>query len=178
MALTGWFRRLLRDSSGVAAVEFGLIGTAFLLLICILLDTGLMLFAQGVLDNATRTAIRPIQTGSSAVTQTTFDNALCAAVAPLIPCSQISFYVNSATTFSGLTPQTPNSTGQLVCTNSSAQAGNCASFTVGSATNFVLVQVAFSRQYLIPWLAKISSSTGTPALVSTVAFQIEPYYTP
>jgi Flp pilus assembly protein TadG len=171
-------RAIGRDRRGAVAVEFALVAPVFILLICIIIDTGMFLFAQGVLDNALRNATRAIQTGSSAVTASSFDNILCTSAAPIIPCSQISFAVTSTTTTSGfstLTPQTPNGSGFLSCT--SASLGSC-TFTPGAATNAVLAQAAFSRAYLFPWLASIAGGTGTPAIVSTLAFQNEAYYSP
>jgi Flp pilus assembly protein TadG len=159
-----------RQQRGAVAVEFALVAPTFILLMCIIIDTGLFLYAQGVLDYALRSATRAIQTGSSTVTASTFDNILCATAAPLIPCSLISYSVTSTTTINGfsiLTPQTPNNSGFLNDT-----------FTPGTATNLVLAQAAYSRQYLFPWLASIAGGTGTPALVSTLAFQNEAYYTP
>src|SRR6185312_500799 len=54
----GLFGRLLRSRRGVTLIEFALVGPLFLLLAFAIVDNGLVLFMQTVLDNATREAAR------------------------------------------------------------------------------------------------------------------------
>jgi hypothetical protein len=45
----------------------------------------------------------------------------------------------------------------------------------GGSQDYVLVRVAYKRSYAIPWLANIISGTRSVLLLSTYAFQNEPY---
>jgi Flp pilus assembly protein TadG len=163
------------DQRGVAAVEFALVAPTFFLLTFLIFDAGLSMFNQAILDNAVRTASRTILTGSSTVTATSFDTALCAAAKPTIPCAKLSFSVTSATLASGfgtLSAQSPNSSGKYTCTSTNL---TTCTFSPGGATDLVLVQVAYAKGFLVPWFSQILGGTGTPALVSTLAFEAEAY---
>ena len=58
-------RGFWRNNRGATAVEFGLIALPFLGLIAGLLETGLMMFADSALDQATNRAARMIRTGQA-----------------------------------------------------------------------------------------------------------------
>src|SRR5208282_6681795 len=65
---------LWRRDDAVAAIEFALLGSTFLLLVCMIFELGLILFTQSVMDNALRDAsrqvmINKITTGSAFLTQ-------------------------------------------------------------------------------------------------------------
>ena len=162
-ALTRRFRRLgrlARDTRAAAAVEFAMVGSVFMLLICMTLELGLTLFTQSVMDNALRDGARLIRT-NQASSSSTFVSAVCNEVGTvLIPsCStNLQYYVATASSFSSLSAKTgtlPNS------------------YTAGSSAADMLAQIAYARPTLIPWASKFLG--GTDLLISTVAFQNEPY---
>src|SRR6185369_1504810 len=100
--LTSFCTRFRRDRRGVTALEFGLVGPLFIVLLCGILENGLILLTQTVLDNATRNAARMILIGSTTSSQ--FSTALCNNVSSLIPCASIKFNVQSGSTFAALNP--------------------------------------------------------------------------
>ena len=74
------FRRLARNSIGAVAIEMAVIGPLFFLLMLTILDLGLMLANQSLLDGAARDAARLIRTGQVQTATspiTTFQNLLC-----------------------------------------------------------------------------------------------------
>lgn len=152
--------RLARDSRAAAAVEFAMVGSIFMLLVCMTLELGLTLFTQSVMDNALRDGARLIRT-DQANSSSTFVSAVCNEVGTvLIPSctTKLQYYVATASSFSQLSAKTstlPNS------------------YTAGSSASDMLAQVAYSRPTLIPWASKFLG--GTDLLISTVAFQNEPY---
>src|SRR6202142_2575700 len=94
VTLFGRIRGRLRalGESGAAAVEFGIIGSSFMLMLVASFEFGYMLFIQSVLDNSARAAARLVRTGQaqqSANSQTTFSNLLCSDVGALIGCGNL-----------------------------------------------------------------------------------------
>lgn len=168
----GLFARFMRSGSGVTMVEFALVGPLFLLLTFAIVDNGLVLFMQTILDNATREAARQIEIGKVQLSGDTtgtglFKTTLCNNLGGLIPCASLKWHVqSSAVSFASMSSAvTANGTGQMTSTG----------FDAGTAQSFVLVQVGYTQPYFIPALARISGSTGNLLLVSTVALQNEHY---
>ncbi len=127
------------------------------------------MLTQSTLDNAARDASRLIMTGqiqTAGGSAAPFTAKLCAEIGTLIPCASIQYNVQSATTFAALNGTvTPNAGG-----NMSSQG-----FSPGVSGSDVLVQVGYSRTTLIPWVGQYYGSGGKILVVSTVAFQNDPY---
>ena len=164
----GLFGRFLSARGGVTLVEFALVAPLFLLLTFAIVDNGLVLFTQSILDNATREAARQIRIGKSDGDGTgngAFKTALCNNLGNYIPCASVQWKVQSAASFSTLTAVGGNGNGQLASTG----------FQPGSPQSFVLVQVGYTQRYFIPILNHIAGATGNLLLISSVAFQNEHY---
>jgi Flp pilus assembly protein TadG len=186
-------RRLLRGfgDNGVTAVEFAMVAPMFLLLLTTIVDLGVMLTTQSLLDGATRDAARLIRTGqvqTSASPMTTFQNLLCSDLSPVMSSatcqSSVIFEVQVFTNFAGasFTPCTQN-------TNPN-QSGYC-SFSAGTGTEIVGVRVTYNYPFMVPWVSGCltggscwfgagtasgsNTGTGTAPLVSTVVFMNEPF---
>jgi Flp pilus assembly protein TadG len=172
----GRVRRFLvrLGESGVASIEFGLIGSAYVMMILAALEVGYMVFLQGVLDNASRDAARQVRTGQVQVAsdpQTTFSTLLCNDVSWLIPCASLLYQSQAfwqwSEAQSGLnTPLSRGNDGGL----------QSAGFDAGSPGEIVIVTVTYNYSFFTPWLATLlGSSYGAALLTSTVVFQNEPY---
>ena len=153
--------RIGADRRATTALEFALVGPMFLLLALMIIENGLMFFAQTVLDNATRAAARQLQIGA-VTTSAAFQAALCGQVGTLINCSGLQFTVTSGAAFPTAVTA-PTATGTF--TN--------ASFAPGTGGQFVLVEVAYNRSYVTPWLINIGPASWV--LLSTHALQNEPF---
>jgi Flp pilus assembly protein TadG len=155
--------RLLCDNTAASAVEFAIIGSTFLLLVCMMIELDLILFTQSVLDNAARDASRLIETGqiqNGGGSATPFTTQLCNDVGTLIPCSKLQYNVQSASTFAALnTTITTNGSGTMTGTG----------FSPGTDGQDVLVEVGYYRPTIIPWAGKYLYPNEL--LISTVAFQ-------
>jgi Flp pilus assembly protein TadG len=155
-ALTRRIRRLGRlacDTRAAAAVEFAMVGSIFILLICMTIELGLTLFTQSVMDNALRDGARLIRTNQAS--SSTFVSAVCREVGTvLIPSctTKLQYYVATASSFSQLSAKT----GTLPDT-----------YTAGSSAADMLAQITYARPTLIPWASKFLG--GTDLLISTVA---------
>lgn len=136
-------------------------GPVLLLLVVMILENGLMLFAQAVLDNATTTAARQIQIGA-VTTNAAFRSAVCANMSTFLNCANLQFYVaSSSNAFPAVAM--PSSNGSFFAS----------SFSTGNGDDYVLVEVAYDRAYVSPWLISLDSNGWV--LLSTQAFQNEPF---
>jgi Flp pilus assembly protein TadG len=160
--------------SGMATVEFGLIGVAYLMMILGALEISYAVFLQVVLDNAARDSARQIRTGQVQIAsnpQTTFSTLLCDDVSWLIPCSSLLYQVQSFWQWSeaqtGLSSAlTRNTDGSL----------NSAGFSAGSPGEIVIVTVTYNYGFFTPWMRTLlGGSYGATLLTSTVVFQNEPF---
>jgi Flp pilus assembly protein TadG len=162
-------RRLLSSrSSGATALEFALIFPVFMLFVSMIVENGLVLFTQATLDNAVFDASRLIRTGQIQLaggSPTPFATALCNDIGVIVPCASLQYNVQSAAAFSSL-----SATVQLTANGNLATT----SFVPGGAGQDVLVQVAYNRPYLMPWISIFGGKTGA-VMVSTLAFENEKY---
>lgn len=160
-ARTGWLRGFGASRRGTTALEFALVGPVLLLLVFMIIENGLMLFAQAILDNATRTASRQIMI-NAVTTSTDFRAAMCSNMSTFLDCTALQFYVTSSS--SGFPSAVmPSSTGVF----------GSSSFSTGSGGYFVLVEVAYDRSFITPWITRVGGTGWT--LLSTQAFQNEPF---
>lgn len=169
-------RRLLvrLGERGVASIEFGLIGAAYIMMILGAIEVGLMVFLQGVLDNAARDAARQLRTGQVQVAanpQTTFSTLLCNDVSWLIPCASLlyqsqAFWQWSEAQTGMSTPLTRDANGNLTS----------AGFDGGSPGEIVVVTVTYNYSFFTPWMQTLlGGGYGAALLTSTVVFQNEPF---
>jgi Flp pilus assembly protein TadG len=183
------FRRFGRDERGATFMEFALVGPMFIFLLLAIIEIGLTMLSQFVLDGGARTAARLVMTGQ--VQQgggvSAFQTALCSQVQALIPtCSSVVFEVQTFANFSSIsftpctTNQSPPPTGTVACV-----------FQPGTGSQVVGVRVTYARPYIVPWIgeclttgkcwlglgtsASAPSGTYATTLMSTVVFQNEPF---
>lgn len=155
-----WLRNFAQSRRGTTALEFALVAPLLLTLVFIIIENGLMLFAQAVLDNATVMATRQIQIGTI-TTSDTFRSAVCSNMSTFLDCANLNFYV---TTSPGAFPAavTPSTSGTFASKT----------FSVGSRGDYVLAEVAYNRAFVAPWVINLGGTSWV--LLSTQAFQNEP----
>ncbi|MGH7093938.1 MAG: TadE/TadG family type IV pilus assembly protein [Stellaceae bacterium] len=173
----GRIRRFLSDlgEDGVALIEFGLIGSAYILMLVAAFEVGFMMFVQAALDNAARDAARQIRTGqvqTAGDPGTTFKTLLCNDVSNLIPCASLiyqtkSFWNWSAAQSQIAAPMTRDKNGNLVGTGFDGG---------GSSGEIEVVQVTYNYPFFTPLIGSLlGGGTNSALLVSTVVFQNEPF---
>jgi Flp pilus assembly protein TadG len=186
------FRRLARDSIGAIAVEMALVGPPFFLLLLTIIDLGLMLANQSLLDGAARDAARLIRTGQVQTASSpisSFQTLLCSEMSSVMTSAQcaanIIFEVQTFTSF-GSVSFTP-----CVLNANQTGTGTICSFTPGNGGDIVGVKAVYNRSFIIPWVGGCLSGgscwagvgttngsnpgTGSVTLVSTVIFRNEPF---
>lgn len=162
-------RRFIAGSRGAAAVEFGILGLCFTMILCFIVEIGMTMLLQSTLSEATRTASRLIRIGNvqkSGGQPAPFQAALCAKVKLLMDCSLLRYNVLAGGSFAALpvSVQT-DASGMLVS----------ARFVPGTAGQDVVVQVGYTRTLYFPILRDVIGNQGKLLLLSTVVFQNEPY---
>lgn len=166
-----WFVRLIRDRRATNVVEFALVGPLFMMFIGTIMDIGVLLYQQAMIDNATLRASRLIRTGQIQLAGgavTPFRTQLCTDLSYVVDaCTNIQYKVTSAAAFASLsTTIAQDGHGNLT--------GN-GTFTPGTTGQDVVVQVGWNRPYIIPWVGNVVNPGGSQLLVSILAFRNELY---
>jgi len=103
-------RRLARDCAGSPAIEFAMIGPAFIALVIATLHTTLIFFAQEGLQTAAEASARLVMTGqaqNAGMTQSQFKTAACGTLPPFLTCDRLYVDVTTATSFSNASLAAP-----------------------------------------------------------------------
>ncbi|HTW33774.1 MAG TPA: TadE/TadG family type IV pilus assembly protein [Rhizomicrobium sp.] len=164
-------RRFLRTGEGATAVEFAMVAPAFIALLYAILQTALVFFAQQVLQTATLQAARQILTGQAQaanMTQSQFQQLVCANASGLFNCAGVYAAVQTFTTFPNVTMYNPISNGKF--------SGSNMPFSPGAPGDVEVVQVFY--QWPVwpgPLNFTLANASGnTNVLVATAAFRNEP----
>jgi Flp pilus assembly protein TadG len=180
------------DERGVTLVEFGFVAPMLLLLMASIVDLGIMLTTQSLLDGATRDAARMVRTGQVQIAGspiTTFQNQLCSGMSPVMSTAschaKLVFDVEKFDNF-GEVAFTP-------CGRNANQPGSvtACTFLAGDAGDIVGVQVTYIYSFIVPWVGScltggscwmgIANSgdgrlgSNQVALISTVVMKNEPF---
>jgi Flp pilus assembly protein TadG len=174
-------RKLLRDESGLALIEWGFVGPMFMLMLLSIIDMGIMLTTQASLDGATRDAARLIRTGqvdAAGNTINSFQTLLCSDMSMFLTTTScqsdviVSVVSTTGSNFGSLTFPTC-----AINTSSPPPAGACP-FSPGGAGDLVGVQVTYNRPFIVPWVGSLLSTASDSQhvrLQSTVVFRNEPF---
>jgi len=167
--------RLIRSSSGAAAVEFALVAAPFIGLLIAIIQTMVVFFAQRMLDEVVSQASRTIQTGqaqTSGLTQPQFASWVCQKTVALFSCPNFMVSVTSSSSFSAASTSTPT-----LSFDSSGNVTNSFSYSLGNPGDIVVVQVLYQWPIVLgPLGFNLSNlSNGNRLLVSTNVFKREPY---
>ncbi|HZT89739.1 MAG TPA: TadE/TadG family type IV pilus assembly protein [Stellaceae bacterium] len=186
------FHRILRDQRAAVALEMAFVTPPFLLILLSILDMGLMLATQSLMDGAAQDAARLIRTGqvyAAGNSISTFQNQLCSDMGPMMSTSTC----QSSLIFDVQTFGTYGAVAFPACVRNANQAGGgtACNFTPGIGRQIVGVQITYAYPFIIPWVGAClsggscwagygttnggSTGTGTATLVSTVVFQNEPF---
>jgi hypothetical protein len=111
-------------------------------------------------------------TNQAGASSSAFSTQLCNDMGGLISCSDLQYYVQSAPSFGAMNA--------AVQTNSSGNLQSNGVFVPGLPGEDVIVQVAYNRPTLVPWVLDYINGTSATIskksnlLVATVVFQNEP----
>lgn len=131
-------RRFARNEGGVTAIEVGILGVPFFVLIAAIMESALIFFASQVLDGAVDSAARAIRTGqvqAAGGDLGDFTDKVCDGLYGLFDCSKLRINVSLVSDFSSAT------SGQVLDTS-----GNWVvpvGFTPGHGSSVVMVRVYY-----------------------------------
>jgi Flp pilus assembly protein TadG len=168
-------RMRARSTSGTAAVEFAIIAPVFFAIVFAIIETGLVFFANGVLENGTLTVARLIRTGqvqNQNMTQNQVFTQLCNEISMLLSCDTTKLQLDVRTYSSFATTAFPNpitAQGTLDTTQNT--------YSPGNPCSIVVVRAFYVWQLYTPIFGNyFSNMANNQRLVtSAYAFRNEPY---
>jgi Flp pilus assembly protein TadG len=169
------FKRFKRAQAGVTALEFAFVGGPFLYLLCVIFETGLMLFSEYIIENGVATAARMIRTGqvqAANMTAGDFKNVVCGNMSAFLKCNQyLHIDVRKFTAFADIVLPSATTGQELssdVTTNSKFQPGN--------AMEVVVVRAYYEWRLFVPGLSHLANLSGSRRLLTSgAAFRNEPF---
>jgi Flp pilus assembly protein TadG len=168
--------RLVRNDSGGAAVEFGLVAAPFLALLVALFETGIVFLATRELDEVAAQSSRYIMTGqaqTSNMSQAQFANYVCSNNPfSMLACSKLMISVQSYASFAASSTTTPT-----LAFNGNGNVTNAWPWSPGNPGDIVVLQLMYQWPIVLAPLGfNLSNlSNGNRLLVSTAVFKNEPY---
>lgn len=170
---------LAKSESGAAAIEFAAVVFPFIYVLGCIIETGLMLFTEYVLQSSVQDAARTIRTGSSQSAGTNaaaFKSKICARVNILVNCaSKVTVYVKPGTSFSNLKAILPSYLN--IGAAAVGQPANPTSFDCGQANQPAAVIATYDWTFSLPFMSFLGNISGNTArrLGGVAIFQNEPY---
>ena len=166
-------RRFMRHEKGAAAIEFGMVATPFLALVCAIMETALVFFAGQTLETAVTDSARLIMTGQAQTngwSKDDFKTAVCSKVYNLFDCAN-GIYVDVKTydSFSSINNDPPLTNGDVDPAK--------ISYSPGGVGAIEVVTLYYQwKVYLSLFSANLSNMNGNNRLlVATAVFRNEPY---
>ncbi|PLZ03382.1 hypothetical protein CY652_06140 [Burkholderia sp. WAC0059] len=167
--------RAPKRQRGVTTVEFVMILPFFLLLVFMIFELGLAFATQELMDNAARDAARLIRIGT--ITGSNYATPLVDAICndlsltqfTLVPACQQNIQIYVAATNSG----SPSGTGFTQLSTAAFGNGTMTQTEANLSADYdVILQVGYNYRWALPWTSVLAGNT---MLISTIAFQTEPY---
>lgn len=175
-------RRVRRANGGSAAIEFAIVGPAFLLMMFSVIETGMVLFAGEILSHGVSQASRQIRTGQAqagSMTQAQFRQQVCDEVYFLLSCdpSKLHIDVRAFSTFGGTSFPPPTDANGNIDPAATNNFDPGVSGGLNPATNIILVRGFYEWQLFTPMFGKfLENMPGNKRLLSaSVAFKNEPF---
>ncbi len=164
--------RFLYCRKGAAALQFALVSVPFFALLFAIFETGLVFFAQQVLQTAVTQSARLIMTGqaqSQNLSAAQFQQDVCADASAMFSCSGIEVNVQTFSSFSTMSMLNPLKNGTFDKSS--------LSYTTGGPGDIVLVQVFYQWPVFTGLLGfNLSNMNGNDRLLmATAVFRNEPY---
>tara|TARA_B100000508_G_scaffold8106_1_gene5913 strand:+ start:64 stop:630 length:567 start_codon:yes stop_codon:yes gene_type:complete len=167
----------VKEESGVAAVEFSLVGLPFIFMIVGVIEMSMMFASQSLLEYGTSQGARLIRTGQvqQGGGEDAFRDAVCDAVSitvdrGFIDCDDVQYQVITLDDFSDAADEPPpefDEDGNL----------EDQGFDAGEVNDIVMIRVAYRYPILTPLMGTLltNNSDNSRIMVSTTVLQTEPY---
>ena len=173
-------RPIARNVDGVTAIEFAMIAPVFFFIMGSLMETGLMLFAEYVMQTSVQEAARLVRTGQAQTAGTTsaaFKNQICNVATVISNCNaRVTVSMVSRPTFAQLATAVPSYL--RVGSDYGAGTGNNASNQCGASEQAVAVIATYDWDFTMPLLASYFGNVDNDTkrrLAGIYMFQNEPF---
>jgi Flp pilus assembly protein TadG len=158
------------DQRGATAVEFGIVGIPFFMILCAIFEAAFLVFNQGNLEHATYEASRQLLTGSiqsngntNAQQLTQFSNLVCSRLWANFNCGNLLVDVQSAADFNGA----------LNTSKDIFSGGASNGFVPGASGNVVIVRVGYPYPLYFNRFGGFNG--GTANIMAVAVFKAENY---
>ncbi|MFK7901437.1 MAG: TadE/TadG family type IV pilus assembly protein [Nitratireductor sp.] len=165
------FKRFQKNQEGVTAIEFGILGFPFFLILTSIMEVSVFFFAGQYLDAATDKIARKVRVGliDGGVTQTEFRTLICNETTLLFDCNKIKVDMRIIASYDGLGDDGPEPVDGAL-DDSEYQ------YQVPGPENLVQLTVNYEWPIITNYVAKSWSDLDGGALMnSVVAFKTEPF---
>ncbi len=170
----GFIKRFKKEEDGATAVEFAFVGAPFIWMLMAIFETGLMLFAEYVVEDGTAQAARMIRTGqvqNQGMSQADFKNLVCGNLASFLSCDKLYVDVRTEDAFGDISAPPGVADGQI-----SNDVSNNSQFDPGEPMQIVSVRVYYDWELFTPGITKLAQVAGTRrVLTAGAAFRNEPF---
>lgn len=168
-------RNSLRNCDGTTAVEFGLVGLPFVMLMLGIVAVGLFFFTTFALESAVEQASRLIRIGAvqqTGMTAAQFKEKVCSHLPAYVDCrGKMRVSVQSYSDFASIeTPSCTDDDGGLIAPEKTT-------FRTGSASDVVLVTACYEWELAarLPFVKLGSTPNGAALIQASSVFRTEPY---
>jgi Flp pilus assembly protein TadG len=147
-------KRFLRNTRGVTAVEFAMVAPVFFFAMGAVVETGLMLFTEYVLQSSVQEAARQVRTGqaqSAGMSAPQFKAQVCELASVIMDCdADVSVYVRSDANFAALQAATPS---YLSIGASYGGAPSSTSYVCGGPSQAVAIIATYDWKIVLPFMS-------------------------
>ena len=169
-----------KSESGAAAIEFVTVIFPFIYVLGCIIETGLMLFTEYVLQSSVQDAARQIRTGSAqaaGLNAAAFKAKICTRIGILVDCtSKVTVYVKPDTSFASLKASIPS---YLNVGLKADGTPNPTSYDCGQPSQPAAVIATYDWTFAMPFMSFLGNINGNKArrLGGIAIFRNEPYPT-
>ncbi len=166
------------DDEAATAVEFAMVAPVFFLVLGGIIETGLMLFTEYVLQSSVQEAARQVRTGqaqSGSLNAAAFKEQVCDLASVVIDCSSdVTVYVRSETSFATLQSQVPSF---LSVGASYGGSPSVTSYDCGAPSEAVAVIATYDWDFVVPGMSAFGNidSDNKRRLAGFAMFRNEPF---
>lgn len=187
--LLAWLRRFRRDARGVTAVEFALIAPVLILFMMGIVELGLIMMTQGIMDNAAFSASRAGKTGYAAAGMTqdqTIMSAVTKSLSGVLSPAKLTLTSKAYDDYGSIGQPEPftdvNNNGRYDAGEPYTDVNGNGSWDAdqgktgaGTATQIVVYTVSYKWKLFTPLIARMLGSSGVVPIDARVVVRNEPY---
>lgn len=170
--------RFGKNEDGVTAIEFAIVGPVFFMILGSLMETGIFMFAEYVLQTSVQDAARLVRTGQAQEQQldaAAFKDEVCDLASIVMDCDDITVYMTSAASFAALDAAVPSF---MDVGDGYGGTSAPATYACGNPSQAVALIATYDWDFSVPFLAETFGNVDGDTkrrLAGVTVFQNEPF---